>query len=185
MLDPALLAPEQVRPLRRAEYDRLVDLGYFEDERLELLRGVLVEMSPQGAPHANAPAVLGTRLVRALGDRAHVRQHSPLALGEWSEPEPDIAVVAPGDYSREHPTSALLVVEAADSSLRKDRRIKAELYAEHGIPEYWIVNLVERIVEVHTLPAGGRYTSIATRGPGEALSPAAFPDISVPVSELF
>jgi Uma2 family endonuclease len=185
MLDPGLLAPEEIRPLARAEYDRLVDLGFFEDERVELLRGALVRMSPQGAPHANAPARLMARLILALGDRAHVRAHSPLALDDWSEPEPDIAVVAPGDYSRAHPTTALLVVEAADSSLRKDRRIKAELYAERDIPEYWIINLVEGVVEVHTLPVGGRYTNVTTRGVGERLCVSAFPDVSVEVSALF
>jgi Uma2 family endonuclease len=154
MLDPALLAPEEVRPLSRAEYDRLVELDFFEDERVELLRGALVRMSPQGAAHANAPARVMKQLILALGDRAVVRAHSPLSLGDWSEPEPDIAVVPPGDYSRSHPATALLVVEASDSSLRKDRRIKAELYAEHEIPEYWIVNLVESVVEVHMAPAG-------------------------------
>ena len=185
MLDPALLAPEEIRPLSRAEYDRLVELDFFEDERVELLRGALVKMSPQGAPHANAPARLMKRLILGLGDRAQVRAHSPLALGDWSEPEPDIAVVLPGDYSRAHPETALLVVEAADSSLRKDRRIKAELYAEHSIPEYWIINLVEGAVEVHTLPVGGRYTRVETFGPGDSLCMNAFPDLRVEVSELF
>lgn len=185
MFDPALLAPEGIRPLSRAEYDRLVDLGFFEDERVELLRGVLVRMSPQGAAHANAPAKLMKRLILALGERGVVRAHSPLSLGDWSEPEPDIAVVPSGDYSESHPTTALLVVEAADSSLRKDRRIKAELYAEHEIPEYWIVNLVEGVVEVHTMPASGRYTSVATHRAGEPLCLAAFPDVCVDVGELF
>ncbi|HEX7672128.1 MAG TPA: Uma2 family endonuclease [Polyangiaceae bacterium] len=180
-----MLAPEEIRPLSRAEYDRLVDLDFFEDERVELLRGVLVRMSPQGAAHANAPAKLMKRLILALGDRAEVRAHSPLSLGEWSEPEPDIAVVAPGDYSKCHPTTALLVVEAADSSLRKDRRIKADLYAEHEIPEYWIVNLVEGVVEVHTLPASGRYTSITTHGADRRVSLVAFPDVGVDAGELF
>jgi Uma2 family endonuclease len=185
MSDSVPLDAEGVRPLKRTEYDQLVELGFFEDERLELLRGLLVTMSPQKPRHANVPAVLGALLVRALGSRAQVRQHSPLALGEYSEPEPDIAVVPPGDYSRAHPATALLIVEAADSSLRQDRRFKAALYAEHGIPEYWIVNLVESVVEVHTLPAAGRYTRVETCGMEQSVCLLAFPDVRVHLGALF
>ena len=132
-----------------------------------------------------APSVLGTRLVLALGDHMYVvRQHSPLALGDFSEPEPDVAVVPPGDYRRAHPTTALLIVEAADSSLRKDRRIKAALYAEHAIPEYWIVNLVEGVVEVHTEPSAGRYTRVTTLGRDATLRPIALPGIEIEVADL-
>ena len=184
MFDESLLAPEGIRPLRRAEYEELVDLGFFEDEKIELLRGFLVTMSPQKAPHANAPAVLMERLILALGKRAPERAHSPLALGDWSEPEPDVVVVPRGDYSQAHPTEALLVVEASDSSLRKDRRIKAEIYAEHGIPEYWIVNLVERVLAVHSAPAGGRYTRVSTHGPEERVRPLAFPEVEIAVADL-
>ena len=90
MLDPALLSPERVRPLRRREYERLVEAGVFEDERVELLRGVLVEMSPQGEPHARITAWLAHRFARALAiDRFDVRSHSPFAATEDSMPEPD------------------------------------------------------------------------------------------------
>src|SRR5450631_913480 len=122
-LPTALL--ESVRPLHRREYDRLVELGSFDEERIELLRGMLVGMSPQGAEHADVVHRLAALLARGFGDRAVVRTHSPLALGEDSEPEPDVAVLAPGDYSREHPSTALLVIEVSDTSLRKDRAIKA------------------------------------------------------------
>jgi Uma2 family endonuclease len=185
MVDSAQLGPERLRLLRRAEYDQLVELGAFQNERIELLRGALVTMSPQKPPHANVPAVLHRHFVVSLGDRAVVRSHSPLALGEWSEPEPDLALVPPGNYVAAHPTTAFLVVEVADSSLRKDRHIKAELYAEHGIPEYWIVNLAEQVVEVHTDPKNGRYRVVVTRGATESISPLAFPDVTVHLNAVF
>src|SRR5262245_47654650 len=135
---------------RRSEYERLVDLGVFVGERLELLDGVLVVREPQGSAHAAITSKVGQVLATAFGDGWHTRMHSPLALGEHSEPEPDVAVVAgaPEDYLPAHPSTAALVVEVADASLRPDRRFKAALYARAGLPEYWIVNLPDRVVEV-------------------------------------
>jgi Uma2 family endonuclease len=185
VLDPAPLYPEKLRPLRRVEYERMVELGLFEDERIELLRGALVAMSPQKGPHANGTARLGESLIVALAGRAHVRQHSPIALSEDSEPGPDIAVVALGDYSKEHPATALLVVEVADSSLRKDRQVKADLYAEAGINEYWILNVVDLVLEVHRDPAGDHYASVTSHGRSATVSMLAFPDVHVRVADLF
>jgi Uma2 family endonuclease len=184
VIDLSMLGPERVRPLRRDEYDRLVALGCFEDERIELLGGALVEMSPQGAPHAYVVSRLAKLVTRTIGDRAEVRSQLPLGATADSEPEPDLALVPNDDYSREHPTRAFLVVEVADSSLRKDRRIKAALYAQVGIPEYWIVNLDARAVEVYRQPAGGAYASVTTHGAGEVLRPQAFDDIEVPVDAI-
>jgi Uma2 family endonuclease len=173
-----------VRPLRRREYDRLVELGLFEDERLELLRGTLVAMSPQGPPHADVVERLATRLVTGLAGRARVRSHSPLAVSDDSEPEPDIAVVPDGDYSTEHPSHALLVVEVADSSLRKDRQMKADLYAEAAVPDYWIVNLNQSAIEVHRDPSDGHYAAVTTYRRGQTLRLAAFPDIELEVDDI-
>jgi Uma2 family endonuclease len=173
------------RPLRRSEFDRLVDLGAFEDERIELLSGVLVAMSPQGAEHAGVTAVLAEILILALAGRARVRSHSPLSLSDESEPEPDVAVVPLGDYTRAHPTTAHLVVEVADSSLRKDREIKAQLYASAAIVEYWIVDLGARVVEVHRDAVRGQgYSTVAIFTRGDTLVPLAFPDVRVEVSAL-
>src|SRR4029079_4427605 len=131
---------QQVRPLRRIEFDRMVELGVFdEDEHIELLAGVLFSMSPQGETHSDCSGVLMTLLIRRLGDRASVRAHSPFAAGEYSEPEPDIGVYPPRTYGQGHPDKALLIVEVAESSLRKDRGLKSEIYAQNGVPEYWIV----------------------------------------------
>ena len=129
MLRDSPLLLESLRPLRRREYNCLVELGVFDEERVELLDGVLVSMNPQGAEHAEVTAFLAERLTVSLSGRARVRAHSPLSLSDESEPEPDIAVVPAGDYARAHPTRALHLIEVADSSLRRDRELKAVLYA--------------------------------------------------------
>ena len=142
------------RRWRRVEYERLVDLGIFAGERLELLDGLLVVREPQGSSHAAMVEQIGRVLTAAFGEGWHCRHHAPLALGEHSEPEPDVAVVAglPLDYVAAHPSTAALVVEVADSSLRVDRRFKANIYARAGLPEYWIVNLAARTLEVYRDP---------------------------------
>jgi Uma2 family endonuclease len=184
MLDPAEIAPEKLRPLRRVEYDRLVELGVFEDERVELLHGVLVAMSPQGTRHSGTIQRLNMILVPAVVGRADVRVQSPFAASEDSEPEPDLAIVPPGDCFREHPQSALLVIEVADESLRKDRKVKARLYASCGIPEYWVVNLVDLVVEVHTHPARGQYRTLTPHRHGDEIRLVRLPDVIVPVDEF-
>jgi Uma2 family endonuclease len=183
-IDAEALAPERIRPLRRREYDRLVGLGVFDDERLELLHGTLIEMSRQTPSHADVTSRLGGLLATAVADAARIRQHSPLAVSDDSEPEPDIAVVPPGDYSREHPRTALLVVEVADSSLRKDRKIKASLYAACAVPEYWLVNLVDQVIEVHRAPLGGQYTDVTEHRGNAMVSPLALPAAVVVVGQL-
>jgi Uma2 family endonuclease len=183
MLDLDAIAPDKIRPLTRAEYDELVALGRFEDERVELLRGMIVTMTPQKAPHAYAVQQLNEHLVPRLQGRAHVRIQLPLALSD-SEPEPDLALAPLNDYSKEHPTQAWLVVEVADSTLKKDRRIKAKLYAEHGVVEYWIVNLVESVVEVHSAIREGVYTSVRNVGRTESIQLIRFPDVTLPVREF-
>ena len=184
MLDAAAIAPERIRGITRVEYDRLVEQGWFDDERVELLYGVLVTMSPQGPPHAHVNWRLQDILSRALVDKAIVRGQMPLAISDDSEPEPDVAVVPVGDYFQAHPTNALLVVEVADTSLRKDKGTKAALYAENGVPEYWIVNLVEQVIEVYTGPTDEGYASVSQRKSGDAITLVEFPDIRIAVSDI-
>ena len=176
--------PLRIRPLRRAEYDRLVRVGVFEDERIELLRGALVEMTPQGAPHADCAALLARMLILGLGEHASVRAHSPFAASDDSEPEPDVAVYPPRRYADGHPQTAHLLIEVADSSLRKDRGIKSEIYAEAGVPEYWIVDVVRGVVEVRTAPVDGHYTRMTTYRRGESVALAAFPDVSLALDDF-
>jgi Uma2 family endonuclease len=183
MLDPNL-AREELRPLRRLEFERMVELGFFEDERIELLAGQLVEMSPIGSEHADVVTRLTELLIQQLGGRATVRPGLPLALGELSEPQPDLAVVPRGRYAADHPASAHLVVEVSDSSLRKDRDSKALIYAAASIPEYWIVNLVDRQVEVLSRPADQGYLDRRVLGRAEQLTSTELPELSVRVGDL-
>ena len=176
--------PLRIRPLRRAEYDRLVRLGVFEDEKIELLRGAMVEMSPQGSQHADCAAQLMQILVLRLRERAHVRAHSPFAASDDSEPEPDVAVYPPRRYADGHPQTAYLLIEVADSSLKKDRGVKSEIYAEAAVPEYWIVDVVRGAVEVRTEPSDGHYTRTMTYGRGERITLVAFPDLAIATEEF-
>ncbi len=178
------LAEEPVRPLRRVEYDQLVALGAFEDEKLELLYGALVPMTPIGPAHASVSTRLNVTLVRALADRAAIRVAIPVAASDDSEPEPDFAVVPPGDYDHEHPTAAWLIIEVSDSSLRKDRGVKRRLYAECKVPEYWIVNLVEQVIEVYREPKGGAYTSTKRFAKGDVIVLERFPDVEIRVDDV-
>jgi Uma2 family endonuclease len=179
------------RRWRRTEYERLVDLGIFVGERLELLDGVLVVREPQGSSHAAIVTQIGQVLAAAFGPGWHPRLQAPLALGEHSEPEPDVAVVTGGarDYIAAHPPTAVLVIEVADSSLRLDRRFKAEVYARAGLQEYWIVNLGESALEVHREPELGtddlwRYRSIEVLRPPASVRPLAVPRVEISVADL-
>lgn len=173
-----------IRPLLRRDYERLVDAGVFDDEPIELLEGFLVEMSPEGAEHVHVIDHLTEVLVTALAGRYLVRIGHPLALGDLSEPEPDVAVVARGDYRHDHPTGALLVIESSRTSRRRDLGFKAALYATHGIPEYWVVDIDAGLVVVHTDPADGAYRHVERHGPGTRLTPAMVDDVAVEVGDV-
>lgn len=177
-------APEHFRPLRRVEYDRLVALGTFEGERIELIEGALRRMSPIGPPHTSTVDDLNQLLVLALAGRARVRVQGSFAAGELSEPEPDVSILPLGDYRSAHPSEAHLVIEVADSSLYYDRGEKAHLYAACGVPEYWIVNLVDRVVEVHREPTASGYREVTTIPKGARLRLLAFPDVELKVDEF-
>lgn len=172
-----------------SEYLRLVETGILaEEDRVELLGGVIVSMTPPGPPHATATMLALEALRSAVGSRAALRVQQPLALGDWSMPEPDVAVV-PGslrDYEETHPTSALLVVEVSDSSLAQDRLSKSRIYAAAGIPEYWIVNLRERVVESLRDPnaAAALYRTSLRFGAGDAIELVALPAARVTVDQI-
>jgi Uma2 family endonuclease len=140
----------------REEYHRMGDAGVFLDERVELLDGEIITMSPQNPPHAGVTSRIAYALMRLLGSTYSVRVQLPIILNDWSEPEPDVAVCQPDpdDYEREHPKAdqVLLVIEVADASLSYDRSRKVATYASSGIPEYWLVNLVDRRLEVRSDP---------------------------------
>lgn len=177
------LRPPQLRPIARREYDRMVSLGLFEDERVELINGMVLTMSPQDAPHSFPIQALNILLVRAMGDEALVRVRLPLALSEDSEPEPDLAVVPTGDYRREHPQTAWLVVEVANTSLARDRE-RGTLYALAGIPEYWLVDVEHQRIERYQAPRDGAYTSLVTLAPGDIIGIARFPAVGLAVADI-
>jgi Uma2 family endonuclease len=185
MLDPNALLPERPRRLKRAEYDHLVRLGAFEDERVELLRGVVVSMSPCYPQHAGPITRLTMLLVPPLVGRALVRVQLSLIATDESEPEPDITIVGLDSPHLAHPERAYLVIEVALSSLRKDRLVKAPLYAESGFPEYWLVNVDEQTVEVYRSPHASGYGQMHTVGLEGSLAPLAFPDVELRVRDIF
>jgi Uma2 family endonuclease len=186
VLESHEVAPERIRPLRRTEFEKLVALGAFDDERIELLRGALVDMSPTDPTHDRSISELARIFYTKLAGRAYVRVQSSFAASDDSEPVPDV-VVAPlvaASWS-EHPAEALLVVEVARTSLPKDRGVKAELYGSVTVREYWIVDIERGTVEVLRSPDGnGHWTVRTTHGRGETIRPEAFPDVVVPVADI-
>ena len=145
----------QLRQWTRREYERLIELGVFRpEEPLELLGGQLMVSEPQGSAHYTAIGLVEDALRVAFGPGWLVRSQGPIALDADSEPEPDVAVIrgARRDYGRQHPPRPELIVEVAESSLSFDREHKGSLYARAGIADYWILNLVERVLAVYRQP---------------------------------
>ena len=176
-----------VRNFSRQEYEKMIDAGILgEDEHVELVAGRIVQMSPEGPLHAGTIDLCADVLRRLFGPGYTVRVQHPLAVGPDAEPEPDLAIVSggPREHLGGHPHDAVLVVEVAESSLDYDRGDKARLYARAGIPEYWIVNLRERVVEVHRAVREGRYTTVTAHGRDETIHPEAFPDIAVAIAGI-
>ena len=184
----------RTRRWTRAEYDRLIDKGVFQpDERLELLAGHLVVREPQGDPHTLAIELANEALRTAFGPEWRVRVQLPIALDDESEPEPDVSV-APGplrEDSEAKPSRLVLVVEIAQSSLTLDREYKASLYARARVPEYWILNLGDRVLEVYrephpdaSAPHGWAYRSRQDLAAGEHVTPLAAPTARIAVAEL-
>jgi Uma2 family endonuclease len=186
-------APFTAKRWRRVEYERLVDVGAFENEPIELVGGQLIVAEPKGSPHAASVGMASDALRAALPPGWIVRVQDPLALDDESAPEPDVAVVRGRhvDYRGAHPARAALIVEVAESSLTFDRVQKGSLYARAGIVDYWIVNLVDRLVEVYrdpgpdlTAPFGWRYASVERLRPPAALTLLGVPAAAISVAAL-
>ncbi len=174
------------------QFYQLDELGFFEGRKVELIRGVLHEMTIH-TPHATASRLANEILRRIFRDGWVVSDALPLDLGRRSLLEPDFSVVrgSARDFARAHPTTSALVVEVSETTLRKDRTIKAHLYAQAGLPEYWIVNLVERQLEVHREPGADparrgrfRYAQVTTVPESGRISPLAAPQAEVAVADL-
>ncbi len=180
MADPELA----IRPLRRAEYDKLVELGVFQGEHVELLEGRLVQMGPIGPPHSSTLDKLAALYFRRIGDRARIRVQSPFAALDTSEPEPDLAIVPLANYETEHPRTADLIVEVAETSLAYDRGPKLRVCAEAQVHEYWIANLVDRCIEVHRKPGSRRYWQVERHDESATVACERYPELEVAVRDL-
>ena len=178
----------------RREYARLIAHGFFdEDDPIELLDGLLLIKEPQSSPHRTAVLLVARTLERAFGDGWFVQTQSPIGLDVRSEPEPDVCVVRGSlrDYTHAHPTRPELVVEVALSGLAMARGRKASAYARGGIADYWIVNLIDRVLEIHREPAPPGparrrwgYAAIERLGADAAVTLRAAPSVRIPVAAL-
>lgn len=178
-----------------AEYDRLAELGFFEeDDRVELIKGEIYQTVAKGTAHSVCETLLFRELIKLLINRALVRGQQPVIISEYSEPEPDIAIVRNVDdnYLSAHPNPSdiLLLIEIADSSLKYDKEIKLPIYAEAGIADYWIFNLVDNYLECYSEPYQDLQSKFGYRRksiflPDEFVNLPSFPDLVLDLSKVF
>jgi Uma2 family endonuclease len=171
------------------QYQRMGETGILcEDDRVELIDGVIVEMTPVGLRHIATVDRCNREFTRQVGDRAIVRVQSPLRVSPRSEPQPDVTILRDRAdfYAGGHagPADVLLVVEVSEISLAYDRRVKLRLYAEAGVPEVWLVNLRDDCIEASYEPAGGRYQQRELLQRGAACSPHALPEVLIAVDAI-
>ncbi len=171
----------------------MAEMGLFRGKRVELIEGQVIVMSPMGSPHATAVALAAHRLEAAFGPGYFARWQMPFVVSNTSEPEPDVALVQGSvrDYTNQHPTSAVLIVEVADTSLSYDRETKGSLYAKGGIQDYWIINLVDDQLEVYRNPVadpdalyGMRYASSQILREHDQIAPLALPRVHIFVADI-
>jgi len=187
-----LLAAPKTKRFTRRQYYAMADAGVFADGRVELIDGEIVQMPSFKNPHVIATDKGREVLASAFGSGFWVRMQAPLHLKDHSEPEPDLAVVK-GDRRefKDHPRSALLIVEVSDSTLLYDQVVKSSLYAREHIQDYWVVNMMDRHLEVYRNPVpdrsrrfGYRYSQIVTLQPGQSVAPLALPKSPIKVADL-
>jgi Uma2 family endonuclease len=177
------------------EYHRLAELGFFtEDDRVELIRGEIIQMAAKGTPHTTCCSNLLEELAALVAGRAKLRCQDPIVLPSNSEPEPDFVIARKraDNYLSAHPNPSdiLLVIEIADSTLKYDQEVKVPLYAEAGIPDYWIFNLVKNHLEAYSQPyqelqGNFGYSMKRIVLPNQAIALPCFPDLSLDLSKVF
>jgi len=180
----------RLRRLTATEYMHMVDAGVFgEHERLELIDGVLCRMSPQSVVHARIILILSELIFPQLSSQYVLRTQLPLQLGDFSIPEPDLAIMSRAEGTRRdsHPRSAALVIEVARHSLREDRSTKGALYARHGIAEFWLVDAERQRVEVYRKPDAdsAAYAERSTAQAGDELTSHAVPGLRIPLASVW
>ena len=187
LIDPETSTSLELMRWTREQFETAAGKGAFdENPRVELLDGYILAMPVQSPRHAVAVDQTRDALAAIFHDEFCVRAHSPFGLDDFSAPEPDVAVV-PGqrpDYTIEHPTLAVLLVEVSDTTLAKDRGRKLRAYARNGVPEYWIVNLQESQIEAYRDPQGETYGSCLVFRRGQTIATLAKPDSPIAVADL-
>lgn len=185
-MSTAELPSRPVRPLRRVEYDALVMQGFLDGEGVELIDGQLVLAAEEGPPHAATIRRLSRLLFDVVpASEAEIAVGNPLAATDLSEPEPDLMLIPPArTYRAHHPRSASLVIEVSRSSRHFDLGVKARIYAQAAVPDYWVVDLVQSEVVVHRDPVGGRYADVTRHGSGEPVQALRHPAVVVGVDWL-
>jgi Uma2 family endonuclease len=171
-------------------YQKMAECGAFtREDRIELIEGDMLDMAPNGTPHISLTAQLTRLLVLTLGDRAVVSPMAPVVLGDFSEPEPDLAVLKPrADFyrgKRPDAADALLVIEISESSLAFDQGIKRALYARYGIPEYWVVDVTGRCLHVYREPNAAGFAWTETVGTAGSVEASTLPGLRIEVRDLF
>jgi Uma2 family endonuclease len=169
------------------QYERMIETGILtKHDRVELIGGEIVEMSPIGSSHAACVNRLNTLLVQKLGRGAIVSVQNPVMLDDRSEPQPDLALLKWRDdfygQSRPTPDDVLLLIEVSDTTLKYDRQVKAPLYARAGVRELWVVNLQDEEVEVYSQPAEGAYRLVRRAGRGETVNSESVPGLALEVN---
>lgn len=171
------------------QYHKMVQYSILtEDERVELIRGEIIEMSPIGTKHAACVNRLVKLLIQRLGDRAIVAPQNPVVLNNDSEPQPDLTVLQPHEdfYENSHPQpkDIFLIIEVAGTTVKYDREVKIPLYAENNIAEVWLVDINEQCVEVYREPVTNEYQNVRQFMRGESLAIQVFPDVNLTVNEI-
>lgn len=176
-------------PLTINHFQKMIETGIFdEDEHIELIEGELIAMAPIGPVHSSKTRKLNRLFSQAVGDLAIVDIQNPIILDDNSEPEPDLTLLRPRDdfYETANPTAndVLLLVEVADSTLSYDKQTKIPLYARHGIPEVWLINIPNNQVEIYLKPSFEGYRQILLPEKHEQISPTLLPVLSIKVLDI-
>jgi Uma2 family endonuclease len=179
----AAITPDTVRPMSVDEYMQLAEQGAFDDEKVELLGGVVVAMSAQGEDHLHLVILLTRLLARRLTRDFMVAPQSTYRLSRYSAPEPDFAIVT-AESVWNKTRRAVWMIEIAYTSQHKDRGIKAQLYADAGIPEYWVIDAKTMTVDVHREPSADGYRSVTRHDQLAQLAPQAIPSLVFSLREL-
>ncbi|NBD17414.1 MAG: Uma2 family endonuclease [Cyanobacteria bacterium] len=171
------------------EYQRMIEVGLLDERRVELLNGEIVEMSPEGEPHAYYCTATKEYLTQLLGNQATIREGKPITIiNSDSEPEPDLAIVEPlgREYLQYHPypENIFWLIEFSNTSLEKDLTVKRKTYAAAGVREYWVRDLQHEALKVFREPTAGDYTVEMTLTTG-IIHPVAFPEVEISVQRLF